>query len=37
MKPREALDEGQRDMFRSRHDQIIDLGHEKAVLARRID
>ncbi len=29
MKPREALDEGQRDMFRARLDQIIDMGHEK--------
>ena len=37
MKPREALDEGQRDMFRSRLDQIIDMGHPKAVLARQID
>ena len=37
MKPREALDEGQRDMFRARLDQIIDMGHPKAVLARRID
>ena len=37
MKPREALDEGQRDMFRSRLDQIIDMGHPKAVLARKID
>jgi IS5 family transposase len=37
MKPREPLDEGQRDMFRARLDQIIDIGHEKAVLARRID
>jgi transposase, IS5 family len=37
MKPREALDEGQGDMFRSRLDQIIDMGHPKAVLARQID
>ena len=37
MKPREALDEGQRDMFRARLDQIIDMGHPKAVLARQID
>jgi transposase, IS5 family len=37
MKPREALDEGQRDMFQARLDQIIDMGHPKAVLARQID
>jgi hypothetical protein len=37
MKPREPLDEGQRDMFRARLDQIIDMRHEKAELARRID
>ena len=37
MKPREALDEGQRDMFLARLDQIIDMGHPKAVLARQID
>ena len=37
MKPREVIKTGQSDMFRSRLDQIIDLGHEKAVLADRID
>jgi transposase, IS5 family len=37
MKPCEPLDEGQRDMFRARLDQIIDMGHPKAVLARQID
>ncbi len=37
MKPRETLDTGQSDMFRSRLDQIIDMSHPKAVLARRID
>ena len=37
MKPREALETGQNDMFRSRLDQIIDMGHPKAVLARKID
>jgi transposase, IS5 family len=37
MKPREALETGQNDMFRSRLDQIIDMGHPKAVLARQID
>jgi transposase, IS5 family len=37
MKPREALDSGQNDIFRSRLDQIIDMSHPKAVLARQID
>jgi IS5 family transposase len=37
MKPREPVETGQNDMFRSRLDQIIDMGHEKAVLANRID
>jgi transposase, IS5 family len=37
MKPREALETGQNDMFRSRLDQIIDMSHPKAVLARQID
>jgi len=37
MKPREPIKTGQKDMFRSRLDQIIDLGHEKVVLADRID
>ena len=37
MKPREVIKTGQSDMFRSRLDQIIDLGHEKAVLADRSD
>ena len=37
MKPREPVKTGQSDMFRSRLDQIIDLGHEKVVLADRID
>jgi transposase, IS5 family len=36
MKPREALETGQSDMFRSRLDQIIDMRHPKAVLARQI-
>ncbi len=37
MKPREVIKTGQSDMFRSRLDQIINLGHEKAVLADPID
>ena len=37
MKPVEPTDTGQHDMFRSRLDQIIDMGHEKVVLANRID
>lgn len=37
MKPREPIKTGQSDMFRSRLDQIIHMGHEKVVLADRID
>lgn len=37
MKPSEPIDTGQHDMFRSRLDQIIHMGHEKVVLADRID
>lgn len=37
MKPREAVATGQGDMFRSRLDQIIDMGHEKVAMAGRID
>ncbi len=37
MKPKEPVESGQHDMFRSRLDQIIDMGHEKTVLARMID
>ena len=37
MKPREVLETCQSDMFRSRLDQIIDMRHPKAVLARQID
>lgn len=37
MKPKEPIDSGQFDAFRSRLDQIINLAHEKAVLARTID
>lgn len=37
MKPSERRETGQRDMFRSRLDQIIDLGHPLAKLAGKID
>ena len=37
MKPRERQETGQQDMFRSRLDQILDMGHAKVVLAKRID
>ncbi|MBC8270410.1 MAG: IS5 family transposase [Rhodospirillaceae bacterium] len=37
MKPKEVIKTGQHDMFRSRLDQIIHMGHEKVVLAGKID
>lgn len=37
MKPKERKETGQRDLFRSRLDQILDMGHPKVVLAGRID
>jgi len=37
MKPKEPVQTGQHDIFRSRLDQIINLGHEKVVLAAKID
>jgi len=37
MKPKEPVETGQHDMFRSRLDQIIDMGHEKVFLAGIID
>ena len=37
MKPKEPIKSGQQDMFRSRLDQIIHMGHEKVVLAGAID
>jgi len=37
MKPREPEHSGQQDMFRSRLDQILDMGHPKMVLADKID
>lgn len=37
MKPKEPVESGQNDMFRSRLDQIINPGHEKVILAGKID
>jgi transposase, IS5 family len=37
MRPRERRDSGGQDLFRARLDQIIDLNHELAKLARAID
>jgi IS5 family transposase len=37
MRPRERRETGKQDLFRSRLDQIIDLGHALARLARAID
>ena len=37
MKPREPRESGQHDMFRSRLDQILDMGHEKVILSDQID
>ena len=37
MRPREQRETGQTDMFRSRLDQIIDLNHPQARLARTVD
>ncbi|HEY4344264.1 MAG TPA: IS5 family transposase [Parvibaculum sp.] len=37
MRPRERRETGRQDLFRSRLDQIIDLGHPVAKLARTID
>ena len=37
MTPREPIDSGQSDIFRSRLDQILDLGHPKSILVRQID
>jgi transposase, IS5 family len=36
MKPRERRDRGERDLFRSRLDQIIDMEHELVELAKAI-
>jgi IS5 family transposase len=37
MRPKERRDSGQNDLFRSRLDQIVDLGHPLAKLAQTID
>ena len=37
MRPKERRDSGQRDLFRARLDQIVDMGHPLAKLARTID
>ena len=37
MRPKERKDSGQRDLFRARLDQIIDMGHPLAKLAAAID
>jgi len=37
LKPKDRVQTGQQDLLRSRLDQIIDMGHEKVVLADRID
>ena len=37
MKPRARRETGQKDLFKARLDQIIDLGHELVLLARAID
>ena len=37
MKPRERETSGQHDLFRSRLDQILDMGHAKVVLASLMD
>jgi transposase, IS5 family len=37
MRPREPRDTGQQDLLRSRLDQIVDLAHPLAKLARQID
>jgi len=37
MRPKERRDSGQRDLFRARLDQIVDIGHPLAKLTRTID
>ena len=37
MRPRERRDSGQNDLFKARLDQIVDLSHPLAKLARTID
>ena len=37
MRPRERRETGEQDLFRSRLDQIIDMNHPLATLARTVD
>ena len=37
MRPKERRDSGQKDLFRARLDQIIDMNHPLAKLARSVD
>jgi transposase, IS5 family len=37
MRPRERRETGEQDLFRSRLDQIIDINHPLAKLARTVD
>ena len=37
MRPKERRESGQNDLFRARLDQIVDLGHPLAKLARAVD
>ena len=37
MRPKERRDSGQNDLFKARHDQIVDMGHPLAKLAGTID
>jgi hypothetical protein len=37
MRPKERRDSGQKDLFRARLDQIVDMGHPLAKLARSVD
>jgi IS5 family transposase len=37
MRPRERRETGEQDLFRSRLDQIIDMNHPLAKLARTVD
>ena len=37
MRPKERQDSGQKDLFRARLDQIVDMGHPLAKLARSVD
>jgi len=37
MRPKERRDSGQNDLFRARLDQIVDMNHPLAKLARSVD